>query len=66
MGKLNIPPTSDPAMPGRKAPHSAGVGNETSADMDGALGSNPGPGTKRNTGDKNLGFDSGEIHKALS
>ncbi len=65
MGKLNLPPTSDPGTPGRKAPHTADAGPETKADMDGAFNSNPGPGAKRNTGDANLSFNSGEIHAAL-
>ena len=65
MGKLNIPPTSNPAMPGRKAPHTADAGPETSADMAGAMNSNPGPGSKRNTGDANLGFKSSAIQAAL-
>lgn len=66
MGKLNVPPTSDPATPGRKGPAGpTGVGNESKSDIEGAFNSMPGPGSKRNTGDANLGFSSSEIHSAL-
>lgn len=69
MGRLNIPPTADPASNGRKGPAKGGatdaVGNETSAAMEGAFSSKVGPGSARNTGDANLGHNSSSLHAAL-
>ncbi len=66
MGKLMIPPTSDPASTGRKGPAGpSGVGNETKADVSGAMMSNPGPGSGRNSGGGNMSFDSKCIKDTL-
>lgn len=66
MGRLQVPPTANPASNGRKGPAGpSGPGPETKSDMAGAFGSNPGPGKGANTGDANLGFNSGAIHEAL-
>ncbi len=66
MGRLNLPPTANPASGGRKGPAGpGGVGNETSTDVHAAQMSTPGPGSKRNTGDENLGFNSSKLHEAL-
>lgn len=69
MGRLNVPPTANPAENGRKGPAKGGatnvVGNETSAAVEAAMMSNPGPGSKRNTGDANLGHNSAALKAAL-
>lgn len=65
MGRLNVPPTANPASNGRGAPAAGGPGPETKADIEGAMNSNPGPGEKRNAGGPGLSFNSGELHKAL-
>mgnify|MGYP003443514856 FL=1 len=66
MGRLNVPPTADPASGGRKAPAGPGsVGNETDPAIETALASQPGPGAKRNVGGPGLGHNSAELHKAL-
>lgn len=66
MGKLNVPPTADPASNVRKGPAGpSGPGAESKADMGGAMDSAIGPGAKRNSGGENLGFNSSAIHAAL-
>lgn len=69
MGKLSVPHTPDPASGGRKGPARGSatnaVGNETSTSVPAAQMSNPGPGSKRNTGDENLGHNSSKLHAAL-
>lgn len=62
---LMTPKPANPQANVRQKPHTAGVGNEKSADTMGAMSSNPGPGSKRNVGDANLSFNSKEIHGEL-
>lgn len=66
MGKLNVPPTVDPATNGRKAPAKGDAGPETHAQVEEAIMSNPGPGSGRNGASQpNLSFNSKAIHGAL-